>query len=172
MCRDVLLTSGGIVGSENCHHAFPVFRFCCCLQYTPCHQVFFSRGVKVQIANSSVDDCKMCKDPHCRNYNVKVWSTYYILSTVYINKLLRHRPRLGSSQLEQQSAAAAYICVLPLHCGHRLARARPVAGAGAGDVWGAPAAALRYHWHFCYCKWTSAKHYCGKLKSVIRATIM
>ena len=57
---------------------------------------------------------KVCKDPHCRNYNVKVWSTYYILSTVYINKLLRHRPRLGSSQLEQQSAAAAYICVLPL----------------------------------------------------------
>ena len=68
----------------------------------------------MQIANSSVDDCKVCKDPHCRNYNVKVWSTYYILSTVYINKLLRHRPRLGSSQLEQQSAAAAYICVLPL----------------------------------------------------------
>ena len=57
---------------------------------------------------------KVCKNPHCRNYNVKVWSTYYILSTVYINKLLRHRPRLGSSQLEQQSAAAAYICVLPL----------------------------------------------------------
>ena len=57
---------------------------------------------------------KVCKDPHCRNYNVKVWSTYYILSTVYINKLLRHRPRLGSSQLEQQSAAAAYICVVPL----------------------------------------------------------
>ena len=68
----------------------------------------------MQIANSSVDDCKVCKDPHCRNYNVKVWSTYYILSTVYINKLLRHRPRLGSSQLEQQSAAAAYICVVPL----------------------------------------------------------
>ena len=120
----------------------------------------------MQIANSSVDDCKVCKDPHCRNYNVKVWSTYYILSTVYINKLLRHRPRLGSSQLEQQSAAAAYICVVPLCSARRLARARPVAGAGAGDVW-APAAALRCHWHFCYCKsWTRAKH-CGKLKSVI-----
>ena len=80
----------------------------------------------MQIANISVDDCKMCKDPHCRNYNVKVWSTYYILSTVYINKLLRHRPRLGSSQLEQH----IFVC----DCGHRLARARPVAGAGAGDV--------------------------------------
>ena len=91
-----------------------------------CHEVFFSRGVKVQIANSSVDDCKVCKDPHCRNYNVKVWSTYYILSTVYINKLLRHRPRLGSSQLEQH----IFVC----DCGRRLARARPVAGAGAGDV--------------------------------------
>ena len=93
------------------------------------HQVFFSRGVKVQIANSSVDDYKMCKDPHCRNYNVKVWSTYYILSTVYINKLLRHRPRLGSSQLEQR--LHIFVCC---HCGRRLARVRPVAGAGAGDV--------------------------------------
>ena len=30
---------------------------------------------------------------------------------------------------------------------------------------------LRCHWHFCHHRsWTSAKHYCGKLKSVIRAT--
>ena len=108
---------------------FSVSVGCCCSQFTP--SIFQQR---CESANSSVDDCKMCKDPHCRNYNVKVWSTYYILSTVYINKLLRHRPRLGSSLLE------LHIFVL-CHSARRLARARPVAGAGAADVW-APAAAL------------------------------
>ena len=124
VCVDDWLTSGGIVGSENC---LPCFPFLLAVVVHNLHQVFFSRGVKVQIANSSVDDCKMCKDPHCRNYNVKVWSTYYILSTVYINKLLRHRPRLGSSLLE------LHIFVL-CHSARRLAPARPVAGAGAADV--------------------------------------